>query len=601
MFYVASNVEIYTTLFGWIVFEIMWKAMSETGLVFIPFLVMLYQNMHDPYVSQDVKPAAITSFKRMKWDLIVTMIVLTLFLVPSKQLKVESVRYVSPPTFSNQSSTIIQGDANKLGHPKLKDKVLTGVNVPIGWLFVMSIGNGFNQYIQGELPHPADLRGAAMHLRTAYLGDEVLNNRVMEFSNVCHIPAAAKFRKNRQSLKELIRQNESTWMLPVSAQDDNHSALNYEASDISWMGSRILLNVKGLYKDCTPTSTSSCPIGTGFSVLRGKQVVYCDELWKGSVEKDISGIRSDIIEYARNDKSGDDSLSWWDKGDLALGEVFGAQSVAWKEDMLVREIIESNGESRTGLETTDAAYNSNMFTDSPILEMGGNVIKAWDTSGKLKDMSVQVSFMAYMGHQGLPIIKALILMALIWFIPLFFMVAGYHNVPRLMQLILAIFTVQMLTLFWNLGYWVDQSLAYLLYGGTSGVWDYVKGHFTGPHRLLLDVITTTFYGVVPTLFILMMTWAGMKIGQLGQVTQGSGQALDKVGADAAKDGQLGGAIESGVNKGVDKAKGAASKAIAAKSGGAAGGNSGSVDSYGAAKSTEGSKYPSGSPKGGDSW
>lgn len=492
MLTVSSNIEIYTTMLGWIVFDIMWKMLSETGLVFLPFLTMLYRNMYEPYVSQDVKPAAITSFKRMKWELITSLIIITLFLLPSKRLTIDKIAYVTPPTLSNPSSNGLKfkkGDASEIGGT-LQPKISSGVNVPIGWIFVMSIGNGINNYVLGSLPHPTDLRIAAQHLNSAYIKDPNLNKKLHLFANKCHIPAASKFHKNIEHFTKLL-QNEND--IDVDIEDD-----------VAWMGSKVLTALPGLYKNCSPSPNNNCEVGTGFSVRLDKNITYCDIFW--------ADIRHKIIESAKKDTDDGDEISWWGKGKLAVASLFGSQAVAEQEDALVRQIIDSNGEHRTGLDSPEAAYKTTMF-DSPILEAGANIVKSFFTSRKLENASIESGFIATLGQTGLPMIRAALLMCIIWFIPLFFLVAGYHNVERLFQLILAIFTVQMLTLWGNLGYWVDQTLANLLYGDTNGFWEYVKGHVTGPHRLMLDVITTMFYVVIPGIFGLVMVWAGSKASQ----------------------------------------------------------------------------------------
>ena len=566
MLYVASNVELYTMLLAWVVYDIIWEFLSKSGMIFIPFIAMLYQNMHEPHVSQDMRPAATTSFKRMRWDLTVAIIVIVLFGVPFKQLKIDSVQYVSPPTFANPNSTTVSIESDDTGSKNLQAIVDEGVNVPFGWLFVLTLGNGANQYIQGAIPHPDDLRGAALHLRTGYVSDEIINMRISEFSNLCHIPAAAKYRKSPSYFDSL---------------DDNQILQRAEsrADDLAWMGSKVLLETPGLYKDCPiefvksitddgkekiERDLSNCAKGSGYSLIRKNKIVYCNEIWEGSSKKGIQGLRNEIIEYAKTDTAGDDEFSFWDKGIIAVTQLVGDRVEVSLEDILVRSLIESNGEHRTGLSTPDAAYYSTMWTDSAYMRTATNVIKSWDTSGQLRTMSQEAGFMAYMGHTGLPIIKALLLMSFIWFIPLFFMVAGFHDLEKLMQLIVVIFTLQLLTMIWNLGYWVDQTLAYLLYGGSSGVWDYVKGHITGPNRLILDTVSTVFYVILPTLFIMLMTWAGMKIGQLAQATQGAQGQLDSAGKGASSDGALGGMAENAGNKAMGAGKQAAVAAIKAK-------------------------------------
>jgi len=507
--FVGSNLEIYTTMFGWVVYEIIWDIMRSTGLVFIPIIVMFYTNMREPHISQEVRPASITSMKRVRWDLIVSLVVLTLFLLPAKSLTIDKVKYVSPPTFSNPGSLIeVSGDATKIPQSEMQGVIQGGVKVPYGWLFVVNATNGINQMLMASLPHPTDLRAAAAHLNSAYIHDETLNSELQEFSSRCHTPALQKYRKNHAHFRELGRNNAWSGESPYTVISDGNipSVSRSEGDDLSWMGSRILSSLPGLYKECRITTATSCPVGSGFSrTLENGSAEYCDSWW--------IFLRSKVITYAKSDRAGEDGLSFYQKGELALAALVGDVAQGVQEDILVREIIEANGENRTGLELSDQAYHTTMFTNSAVLNAGASLVKAWDTSGTLKDASVRAGFIAYVAHIGLPMVKALLAMAITWFIPFFFMVAGYHNVEKLMMLILGVFTIHMMSAFWSLAYWVDQNLAVILYGGSTGVWDYVKGHFTGQHRIVLDIVSTTFYMVVPTLFGLVMAWAGTRVAQ----------------------------------------------------------------------------------------
>ena len=50
---VDSYIELFTTLFGWVFYNTIWDVLTDTGLVFLPFLSILLDNFVNSYTREE--------------------------------------------------------------------------------------------------------------------------------------------------------------------------------------------------------------------------------------------------------------------------------------------------------------------------------------------------------------------------------------------------------------------------------------------------------------------------------------------------------------------------------------------------------------------
>ncbi|MGH8552386.1 MAG: hypothetical protein ACRERS_03745, partial [Methylococcales bacterium] len=63
-----SFIEIYLSVFGWIVYDGLWDILTGSGLAYLPFIGALIRNFVEPYESQNERDASVTSIKRREVD-----------------------------------------------------------------------------------------------------------------------------------------------------------------------------------------------------------------------------------------------------------------------------------------------------------------------------------------------------------------------------------------------------------------------------------------------------------------------------------------------------------------------------------------------------
>ena len=89
---VGSLLEIYTTMFGWSIYNAMFDLFRATGLILVPFIIMLVKNWKEPLQSQNDKAASVVSQSRVTIDSMAMLAVFMLAVVPILSLDVNEVR-----------------------------------------------------------------------------------------------------------------------------------------------------------------------------------------------------------------------------------------------------------------------------------------------------------------------------------------------------------------------------------------------------------------------------------------------------------------------------------------------------------------------------
>ena len=76
---VSSYFEFLTTLFGWILYDNFWSVLADSGLVYVPFIVILFTNIVTSRRSGDDEgSAALQSLKKSETDIVIAIFVLFL-------------------------------------------------------------------------------------------------------------------------------------------------------------------------------------------------------------------------------------------------------------------------------------------------------------------------------------------------------------------------------------------------------------------------------------------------------------------------------------------------------------------------------------------
>ena len=94
---VSSYFEFVTVLFGWVVYDRLWAVLNDTGIVYIPFFVIVLKNvLESRRAGDDEGSAAVQSLKKSETDVVVAIVVMFLAAVPFTEVRLGEMSYVRP-------------------------------------------------------------------------------------------------------------------------------------------------------------------------------------------------------------------------------------------------------------------------------------------------------------------------------------------------------------------------------------------------------------------------------------------------------------------------------------------------------------------------
>ena len=97
---VDSYLELFTSLFGWTFYGVLWDVLVGTGIVYLPFLGILIDNWREPAQGGEVGHASGLSLRRMEIELFIALLVVVLAGQPAAltPLNAATLSYSPPPT-----------------------------------------------------------------------------------------------------------------------------------------------------------------------------------------------------------------------------------------------------------------------------------------------------------------------------------------------------------------------------------------------------------------------------------------------------------------------------------------------------------------------
>jgi len=158
---VDSYLELFTTLFGWTFYNVLWDVLVGTGIVYLPFLGILIDNWREPAAGGEFGNATALSLRRMELELFIALLVVVLAGQPAAltPLDAGTLSYTPPPSLTNPtpSTATITAPDSTFGSTGFTGSAAT-VNVPAWWYAVLAVSSGFNHAAIAGLPTAGDLR-----------------------------------------------------------------------------------------------------------------------------------------------------------------------------------------------------------------------------------------------------------------------------------------------------------------------------------------------------------------------------------------------------------------------------------------------------------
>ena len=531
---VSSYFEFVTVLFGWIVYDRLWAVLNDTGMVYVPFFVILLRNMLESRrAGDDEGSAAIQSLKKSETDIVVAIVVMFLAAVPFTEVRLGEMSYVRPTLDCAVAERIDRGaepgEVNGLSTGTAYDAPLATISgetgrVPIWWGFVHVVSKAVVAAGTAAIPCTGDVVRLAMSLGNDTVEDPLLMRELADFTTDCHRPAIAR-------------------MYQGGAGGGTHAA----RSQMDYVGSAFFLDTHGYYNLLYSRRDRPAfpPNPARDAGLDGSHPT-CREWWRDGA----NGLRARLL--AEIDQRTRDELVY-DPNAILRAENPG-MSVAELEDLLLRRYLAHRSGDRIGVSSVSyepgVAENYRMGAASHYGSAGGVIHATADVIDDVFSMGAAGLGMLLQGpgniaagvavREGMPIFLALLLMVFVAVLPVL-MVFSRYDPAVLVTLTLVFFGLQFFYLLWGMAFWVDNHLHEALVGPAGAP----KGN---PIQGLVSLWVQRFlYIVFPMMWLAAIGWVGVRaesamggMAKLADTTAGAAQS----GGDTAM-----GAVKAAATKG----------------------------------------------------
>ena len=485
---VDSYLELFTTLFGWTFYGILWDVLVGTGIVFLPFLGILIDNWREPAQGGEFGTVTGLSLRRMELELFIALLVVVLAGQPAAltPLNAASLSYTPPPTLIDPtpSTATVAAPQSTYGSTGFTGSPAT-VNIPAWWYAVLSMTSGFNHAVVEGLPSAADMRTYEQQARLATIADPRLRQEVSDFFSQCYIPARSSYQAERPSTAAV-----------------NALLTTYGPDDPDWMGSHVYRDTPGYYDTLRATTQVS---GWAYNAARDTEYdpaapptwgrPYCKQWWEDA----SIGLREKMINEADATSAGFSGLV------VAIAPALASEQ---QNDAVARTVLANAPPSWSNNDLV--AHNSG---STGLLNTVENVAKGGLASGGVVAASALFSVTMTAVLQALPMVQAVLLLGIYALLPMVVVLSRY-SISMMVIGAMAIFTVKFWSVLWYLALWVDQNLIISMYPDVNIFLQIFAN--PGEHdikRMLLNMITTSLYLGLPLLWSGMMTWAGVNVGR----------------------------------------------------------------------------------------
>ncbi len=235
---VNGPLEIYSTVMGVKMFDSMFNILASTGIIFLPLLTLLFQNVTTPYESE-IENGAATSLKRVGIHFLMWVFTVMLFVAPTHKLDITAISY-KPVCMPNATKSTF-GDTGTTYDDAFSNLHYESLSLPIMMYLVLGGMSGFTNAMITSLPCKTDVQEIKSTIDTTRLTPQVAT-QVQRFQNECFATAKAMFDSKDP--------DPSTY----EATMDSYGG----QTDLSWIGSHVMQTL--YYNNLYP----SAPV-SGFS------------------------------------------------------------------------------------------------------------------------------------------------------------------------------------------------------------------------------------------------------------------------------------------------------------------------------------------------
>ena len=481
---VDSYLELFTTMYGWAFAAIIRDVLVATGLVYLPFIMLVVTTWMEAHQSASVEGGdAGWMIRKMEIEIGTAIFVLAMCFttIPLLTVSQVSLNFTPDKTTLEPSPATVTGGSPGSTYGVAFSSVPGTVEVPPWWFTIMGLSSGFNQAVKtGIGNNVSGFRQLEDMARIATIEDPVLRGQMQRFYKECHEWARSKYLASTTPLSGAGLSALST----------------YGETDPEWMGSHVFQDEPGYYD----TKAADSQVA-GFAVDPVQD--------------------ADVAGSAQPPDNGRPTCKlWWAKlknETVTKLTITGGVTFASKVTALV---------TAPGGDIDDAMVRLAIAKSRPVSIDPASIIgddRAWYQ--KLTQAAFDVAGIAGAAGQTVaaqaakfPLIQfatmaqPLILMAIYTFIPLIVVFSRY-SLSVMFLGALAIFTVKFWMTMWFIARWLDDALIKAMYPDAATMLHQIAqdGVDGAIKRITLNTLLVGLYVGLPLVWTGVMTWAGIKI------------------------------------------------------------------------------------------
>lgn len=478
---VGSFLEVYTTVFGWLLYDNVWSILSETGLAYIPFFTVVIKNFAEPYKSQEAKDAASVSQRRMELDIISMFIVVIIVVSPYMNLSLGSQSYKNA---CSAGPAVVGGATGTTYDTSFTTTALGGAvaKVPIWWYMVMNLSGAINDSVIAGINCSVNVRQVKYEINNLQISDQGLKDDLSRFHNECYLEALAT-----------VSENPNAWQ-------NTFNAGGYDVDDREWVGSKFFIADSALYSSIR----AKTPV-TGFTFDASRDSEYdttvatpsngrpsCKEWWSDSSNGLLKRLNTEVPASKNAELS-------------AFGSLFGNSLAKERENaiktVLLNSSVATDSMDRMVLNGLDVAGEPGVLVSLGKRALAGaTALAAWGF--------VETSLIAM--QNILPTLQALILMTTYFLLPFILVMAGY-GWGAVIVATFAIFSIKFLTTIYAVLLYLDSKMySAINQPSLNAIFSSADTMTLG--ALYADLSIAIMWVVMPSVWIGMIAWAGVKVG-----------------------------------------------------------------------------------------
>jgi len=233
-----SYLELFTTLYGWTVANLIYNVLLDTGLVFIPLIVTIVSVWMEAHVDGTENGGPQWAIRKMEIELMSALFVMAVCFVPTPFTTLDraSLIHTPTPTAINPTPASVNANNSNSTFDAAFPAATTGAStpVPLWWYTVMGLSSGINSAVRAGIGNGLlGLRQAEQAAKLATIEDPALRSEAQTFRAQCWEPAHAKYHSMNRTFSTIV--------------DGVVNDMAYGRDDTEWIGSQALLRDPDYY------------------------------------------------------------------------------------------------------------------------------------------------------------------------------------------------------------------------------------------------------------------------------------------------------------------------------------------------------------------